>query len=66
MCGHMGTVALPTNALSVVLAWYPFIRYERTSSEERGATVFVVVVVTFSFIKNVADVLWFGHDPVFI
>ena len=65
ICGHLHTEALPTSGLGVVLAWYPFIRYERARILDRCVAVFFVLFTSLVFLKNVADVLWFGHEPLF-
>ena len=65
MCGHLYTDALPTSGFGVVLACYPFIRYERTLIFDRGLAVFFVLLPSLLFVKNVADILWFGHEALF-
>jgi hypothetical protein len=61
-CGHLGVIALPTSSLAAGVAGYAFVRLPRAN----GSQVFVWVCSAFCwfvFVKNVSDVLWFGHAP---
>jgi hypothetical protein len=61
-CGHLGLLALPTSSLAAGVAGYAFVRLPRAN----GSQVFVWVCSAFCwfvFVKNVSDVLWFGHAP---
>lgn len=65
MCGHLGYEALPVTAGAALLAWYPFVRFERHTLDQRSFAVFTTCYGTFVLLRNVADILWFGHNPVF-
>jgi hypothetical protein len=58
MCGCFGTDALPTSSFGVVLAWYPFIRYERARILDCCLAVFFVLFASLIFLKNVP--MFFG------
>jgi hypothetical protein len=65
MCGHIAAPALLLTGLAAVLAWFVFIRDPSTASGNRGLAIIAVVIASLILVKNLADVLWFGHDPVF-
>lgn len=66
ICGHLGMDALPTSTSGVMLAWFPFIRYSRTRIVEQCLAVFFVLIPTLIFLKNVADILWCGHNALLL
>ncbi len=64
-CGHLGSYALPFSSLVLALAWWPFLFARESRIVARGLAVIAVVAATMLSLKNVADVLWLGHQPVF-
>ena len=65
ICGHYPIEALPTSSLGLVLAWIPFARSARPRIGDKCLAIFFVLFASLIFIKNVGDVLWYGHDPWF-
>jgi len=64
-CGHLGRFALPFSSLVLALAWWPFLFARDSRVVTRGLALIAVVSATMLLLKNVADVLWLGHQPVF-
>jgi hypothetical protein len=65
MCGHIAAPALLLTGPAAVLAWFVIVVDRRTEGVRRGVEGAVVIMVSVILVKNLADVLWFGHDPVF-
>lgn len=65
MCGYIQPQALPLSVAGAALTWYPFLRYNRTNAFISLAVLLVVLISTLVLAKNLADVLWFGHQPLF-
>jgi hypothetical protein len=61
-CGHLAPVGLLFSGPAASLAWWGFAR-KCAWSGWRVLVVAVVIVASIVFLKNAADVLWFGHAP---
>jgi hypothetical protein len=61
VCGHLDFYALPTSIIGVAIAFYGFSRFRHIFILYRALAV---LIPTFVFLKNVADILWFGHDAI--
>ena len=64
-CGHLGRIALPVTLLSSSLAWYSFVSGKAVNGLPRIVVLIAVIAATLLLFKNVTDILWFGHSPVF-
>jgi len=62
MCGYMDWVSFPFTATAAWLSWWGFARKDRPSAW-RLIVVMVVVLASLAVMKNVADILWLGHNP---
>ncbi len=63
ICGHIDRLGLSVTIPAGILAWWGFTR--RQSPVGRVFAMLVVVVATMVLIRNVLDVGWFGHNPIF-
>ena len=62
-CGHTGRATLCFLVPAALLAWWPFLFVRESWPLPRLVTVAAVLVSTLLLASNVADILWFGHDP---
>lgn len=62
MCGHMDFVSLLFTLPAGVLASWGFARREDRAEVWQILTGFVLIVSAGMLAKNLADILWFGHD----
>ena len=62
MCGHMDWFAFPFTLVAASLSWWGFARKDRPTVW-RVIVVLLVVFASLALTKNVADILWFGHEP---
>jgi hypothetical protein len=62
-CGHLGRDALLATVAILVLSWWGFLR--RLSVIGRVLAIAVAALVSVAFVKNLLDIGWFGHDPLF-
>ena len=65
ICGYLSAVALPITVFATVLAWVPAAQSIRHSLRPRLVILAIAVIATVVLVKNVADVLWLGHHPLF-
>jgi hypothetical protein len=63
--GHLGLIALPTSVLGLGLACCGYIKKQKLMKWTRWVFAIFLVIPTLVFLKNVADILWFGHDAMF-
>lgn len=65
MCirGHLDVTALVATVPTVSLAWWGFAR--RSSLTGRILACGVVALASVGFAKNLLDIAWFGHNPLF-
>jgi hypothetical protein len=63
MCGYLDRGALPLSATAAAVAWYG---WAVTKVKLPGRLWHIVGVLLASLLltKNIGDVLWFGHNPV--
>ena len=62
-CGHLNVWAFMMTGPAVILAWLGFLRRRSPSWPWRVVSMAAVIMASLVFMKNVADVLWFGHEP---
>lgn len=62
MCGHLGSEALFATLPACALAVYAWVSNANGNAVWRVLLIIVVVVVAIVFLKNLTDVLWFGHE----
>lgn len=62
LCGHLDWFALPFSTAAASLAWLGFCRNGRWSIW-RLLVLVVAVLASLELVKNLADILWFGHQP---
>lgn len=63
-CGHLSTIALPVTIAAAVFGWWGFCRNTRFILWRLlalGNAIFVTLILA----KNLGDVLWYGHNPIF-
>ncbi len=65
MCGHLGRESLPGNLVIAAVAWNAFLRVPKHLPLTRVLVDALTVWLTLTLLKNVADVLWFGHGSMF-
>ena len=65
MCGHLGRGQLIGSAIVSFSSWYSFTRFKEKSIIKRIVIMMAVIISTVLLAKNLADVLWFGHDAIF-
>ena len=66
MCGHLEWSGLAGNLIAVSLAWWAALarRHDRTRAA-RFALIGCVIATTHMLLKNLADIGWNGHSPLF-
>lgn len=64
-CGHIHAWGLTVTGTVAAVAWWAFMFGGSTHPVWRLIRVGIVVLSTVLVTKNLSDVLWFGHDPVF-
>lgn len=64
-CGHMEATGLALSSPMAIIAWLAFIFGGKTHLVWSFVRMIAAVLTTVVLVKNVADVLWFGHGPVF-
>ena len=62
-CGHLGREALFVLVPAALLAWWPFLFAREHWPFPRLGTIAAALASTLLLAKNVADILWFGHEP---
>ena len=62
MCGHLPAEALIPSVAGAILAWVGFSRHQYASLVIRMVAFLIVVIASCIFLKNLADVLWYGHN----
>ena len=65
ICGHLDAAALGVSATLAGLAWFGYLTSSLNDLFSRGVRAVAVVLVTMALLKNLTDVLWLGHCPVF-
>ena len=65
MCGHLDQIALIGTTIGLVSSWSFIYTGSRKNLTTRIAAWLGVAIVSIIFLKNVCDVLWFGHFPIF-
>lgn len=63
MCGHIGKRGFLITLPMTLLAWWG--ADQKTSIAGRIAAWAIAILATGVFIKNIADVGWYGHYPLF-
>ena len=58
-CGYHGWEALPTSTIGAGIAWYAFVRHRK---RRKLHVILAVVIPSGVLVKNVLDILWFGHE----
>jgi hypothetical protein len=62
MCGHLGGFALAVTLPASGLGCYGWIANKNRDLIWRGFLMFAVVLSAMVLLKNIGDVLWFGHE----
>jgi len=63
-CGHLNFVALPVTIAAAFFGWWGFCR-KTQSLLWRLISLAIVIFVTLVLAKNLGDILWYGHNPLF-
>ena len=64
-CGHISSSpALGVTIPSAALAWYGLWRVWRSERTQAVASFSVALVTTFVLLRNVQDLAWIGHHPI--
>ena len=63
MCGYLVWQALPFSAGAMAVAWYGWV-VTKVKLPGRLWHIFAVLLASLLLAKNIGDVLWFGHNPV--
>ena len=64
LCGHMHFVSFPGSLIGALAAWFAFLRGKDKRLISRVVIHMVVVVTTIILLKNIGDILWWGHDAI--
>ena len=64
LCGHLRREALPVTVAAAGFAFYGWLS-TRATYPWRLIHIAAVVISVLMLGKNVGDVLWYGHNPVF-
>ena len=62
--GYLDVLALSVTFPTAVCGWYAATTVHRDSLSHAILTLVICVLATIIFLKNLADVLWFGHHAV--
>lgn len=63
LCGHLDAMALTASVPTTALAWWGFARPAARSG--RVLAIAVAVLASALLLKNLLDVGWYGHEPLF-
>lgn len=63
-CGYLDAWALLATVPCVLLACYTFCGIDRTMGLWRDVAGALVIFAFLMLLKNIGDILWFGHDAV--
>lgn len=63
MCGHLNLTALPGSLLCSGVLLSLFIRSDSRNIFVRLVIDVCLALTVFILIKNVGDILWWGHEP---
>ena len=63
LCGHLARETLLVLVPAVLLAWWPFLSARESRLIPRVVTILAVIASSLLLAKNIADILWFGHEP---
>ncbi len=63
MCGHMSRISLPGSVVGAAMAWFAFAAPNRANWPVRVLVMLSAALTMFILIKNLGDVLWWGHEP---
>jgi hypothetical protein len=66
ICGYLDFVSLPGSIIGFALAWYALLMHKKFSITKRVITCFLCIVTALILFKNIADILWFGHNALLI
>jgi hypothetical protein len=61
-CGHADWLSFPVNAFAFTVGWFLALKGRDSRLPSRFFAAAVCVLATVLFLKNVADILWLGHD----
>ena len=62
-CGYMDWVSLPGNFIAFALSWGAFMLGKDRRPLTRVLIVVACVMASIVLLKNFADILWIGHEP---
>lgn len=65
-CGHMFQEALLVTSFAAVLSWLPFVCKHNRGWRWRIFVLAVIVLSTYTLLRNIVDVLWLGHYPLLL
>ena len=63
-CGHLDVLALPVTLPTAMCGWCAATTVRRGNLSHAILTIVICVLTTIVLLKNLADVLWFGHNAV--
>ncbi len=64
-CGYHDGISLPAGLLAFGTCWYVFFFGKSKQVAVRITAVITCIIVTVLLAKIIADILYFGHDPLF-
>jgi hypothetical protein len=60
-CGHLPIESLPITVASCALGWCGYLYNQK--KDFRLVRILSVVIATILVVKNIGDIVWFGHAP---
>lgn len=63
-CGHLDRLALPGNGIAALLAWVGLLCTGNRQIAVRLCLDLLTALTTVVLVKNLMDMSWFGHNPV--
>lgn len=64
-CGHTSWVSIPANLAGAVMLGWIFLKGKDNRVVTRSLVMSGILVSTLALAKNVVDILWLGHAPLF-
>jgi len=64
-CGYMSIISLPCNLLGAGGTWFAFLMGKDRLLTGRIVIDLTLVVATLMLLRNIGDILWWGHSPLF-
>jgi hypothetical protein len=62
-CGYYLLDSFFFSTTGLILSWLALLMYKKIGLVKRIIIGFTCVITTLILFKNIADILWFGHEP---